>query len=537
MLRTLTVVILLSCAARPAAQTADLVVRGALDGDLLGSALAAGDDLDGDGVPELLLGAPALPGAAGAPGHARAVLGDTGRELFRLQTSGPADLFGFAVACAGDADGDGLRDLLVGGPGAAPQPAGGEARLFSSATGLLLATLQAGTGDTWDGFGHALCDAGDLDGDGHGDFVVGGPSLSGEQPGLLRAYGADAAPLFDASGVAAGDQFGFALAGAGDVDLDGVPDLLVGAPAGGYARVVSGAGGGTLLTLPGAGGGFARALCAAGDIDGDGVPDLAVGAPLFHRVDILSGAGGGLLRRFEKLGGEFGSALAPLGDTDADGVPDLLVGAPAEAVAAGAGGGAAFVTSGATGQNLFKFAGATAGARLGAAAAAADLDGDGRPELLLGAPGESGPGGTTGGAARRYAGELAGSIVAFGQGCPGSFLITPRLDLVGDPLPNGELLLSLTKGFGGAAALVAIGAGAGGSPLANGCILWADPLLLGVAVVLEGSGIPGSGSLTLAGRLPPAATSGTSFSVQALIADPGADGGVSSTSAFLVSVP
>ena len=535
MLRTTAAV--LSLAALAAAQTPQVLTQGYNGGDLFGSALAVGDDLDGDGVPDLLVGAPALPGSASSPGYAVALSGDSGALIFPLLTTGEADLFGFAVAAAGDKDGDGLRDLLVGNPGAAgPQPNGSDARLFSSATGLLIAELPGATLDSWDAFGHAVCDAGDLTGDGVSDFAVGGPSLSGEQPGFVRVFRSDTDPLFEAWGDAAGEQFGFALAGAGDVNLDGVPDLLVGAPAGGYARLVSGADGATLRTLPGVGGGFARAVSAAGDMDGDGTPDLAVGAPLFHRVDILSGASGLLLRRFEKLVGEFGSAIAPLGDANADGVPDLLVGAPAETVGADAAAGAGFAISGATGQNLFKFAGATAGARLGAAVAAGDLDGDGRPEMLLGAPGELAFDATAHGAARLYAGELAGSIVAFGIGCPGSFLITPRLDVVGDPLPDGELTLTVTKGLGGVPALLAVGAGAGGAPLANGCILWAEPLVGAVALLLVGD-FPGSGTATLVGRLPHDVSPGTTFSLQVLVADPGADGGVSGTSAFLVTVP
>ncbi|MBM3986040.1 MAG: hypothetical protein FJ296_10195, partial [Planctomycetes bacterium] len=228
--------VVLSLSALAAAQTPQVLEQGFADGDRLGAALAVGDDLDGDGVPELLVGAPALPGSDSSPGYAVALSGATGALVHRLLTSSDADQFGFAVAAAGDADGDGLRDLLVGNPGSGPLPGGGEARLFSGATGALLAVLTGGTTDSWDAFGHATCDAGDLTGDGAPDFALGAPSLSGEQPGFVRVFGADAAPLFDVPGDAAGEQFGFALAAAGDVDLDGVPDLLVGAPAGGYAR-------------------------------------------------------------------------------------------------------------------------------------------------------------------------------------------------------------------------------------------------------------------------------------------------------------
>jgi len=252
-------------------------------------------------------------------------------------------------------------------------------------------------------------------------------------------------------------------------------------------------------------------------------------------VDVLSGTDGDLVRRFEKLGGDFGRSIAPLGDVNDDLVPDLLVGAPADDVLADVGAGTAFVISGKNGQNLFKFTGATAGARLGTAAAAGDLDGDGRPEMLLGAPGDLVPDGSATGTAGVYAGKLAGSIVNYGLGCPGSFLITPRLDLFGDPLPGGKLTLSITNALGGAAAGILIGTGTMDLPLANGCIVWGNPLVLTVGLVLDGS-FPGEGNKTLVGRLPLDTPVGLLFSAQVLIVDEGTDGGIAGTSAYAVTV-
>src|SRR5262245_44157299 len=422
-------------------QTPLLAPHGDHAGDQFGGAICVTDDLDGDGVPDVLIGAPALPGSASAPGFARVVSGADGSLIYRLQTGAQPDLFGATAAASLDLDGDGLRDLLVGQPGAGPHLAGPEVLLFASSTGQNIAAFADITGDSWNAFGHGLADIGDVNGDGDSDVAIGAPSLSDEHAGFVRIAWGPLALHLDIDGDATGDHFGFAVAGVGDTDLDGVPDVLAGAPGGNFTRLLSGADGATLLTLPGEGGDFGSAVSAVGDLDGNGVPDLAVATPLFDRVDIFSGADGDLLRRFEKAGGEFGRSIAPLGDVNDDLVPDLLVGAPADAVLDKEGAGTAFVISGATGQNLFKFTGHSAGAHLGTSAAAADLDGDGRPEMLLGAPDDLLADGTPAGTVGIYDGILAGTMVSLGIGCPDGFLITPKIDCFGDPLPGGKLTL------------------------------------------------------------------------------------------------
>ena len=145
-----------------------------------------------------------------------------------------------------------------------------------------------------------------------------------------------------------GREFGLALAGVGDVDGDGVPDLAVGAPEQGRVFLFSGATGQRLRTLnnptPQAGARFGRALAGVGDVDGDGVPDLTVGAPgqdvegrdTQGQVFLFSGATGQQLRTLNnptpQAGARFGRELAGVGDVDGDGVSDLAVGAPFQPV-------------------------------------------------------------------------------------------------------------------------------------------------------------------------------------------------------------
>jgi len=370
-------------------------------GDRCGTALAGVGDVDGDGRPDVVVGLPRATGAAAGTGLARVLSGADGTLLLEVPGTAPAGRFGASVGGVGDVDGDGTPDFVVGAPYGAP--GAGSAGVYSGSGGALLAGWTGGA--TGDRFGQAVCGLGDLDGDGRGDVAVGAPlaDVNGTNSGRVEVFsGADGSVLLVLDGAAAWDQFGFALAGPGDVDGDGVPELLVGAPfsdANGFnagsAYLHSGADGHLLLVFHGAAPGdwLGSDVDGAGDANGDGTVDLALGVPGSDLggpdsggAEVRSGIDGSVLLRIAAGVGEYAGSVSRLGDADGDGFDDLLFGSPASDQA-GRDAGWVRVVSGRTGCNLLLRGGLERNDWLGAALArVGDVNGDGRPDFACGAP-------------------------------------------------------------------------------------------------------------------------------------------------------
>lgn len=300
---------------------------------------------------------------------------------------------GLAVAAPGDLDGDGLADFV----GTADPDSGSVVRGFSSATGAVLFTSSEPPGNP--GYGNVLASPGDVDGDGLGDILLGSAATWGQ--GFVIS-GADGHTIHVLEPATPDESLALDVSAIGDLDLDGVPDLLVGAELfdgpghwSGAARVYSGADASQLLQVTGASGErLGNGLASPGDVTGDGLPDFAAGAYTAYvfgldkgAVRLFSGADGAMLAEWSGPPTEtnFGKTLAAAGDLDGDGVGDLLA-SKSTADTNGNTSGHVRAWSGATLALIFESDGEP-GDHLGLAlAAAGDWNGDGFGDVYAGAP-------------------------------------------------------------------------------------------------------------------------------------------------------
>jgi hypothetical protein len=381
--------------------TTPFTLTGQNGGDTFGRAVSGIGDVNGDGYDDFIVGASG--NGAGGPDAGRAYVysGLTGTRLYLFTGEEENDNLGWSVSGAGDVNGDGTPDFIIGTRNAGGT---GKAYVYSGADGSELYTFVGA--DAGDNLGWGVNDAGDVDGDGYDDVIVGAPSaIPLAQPGKAYVFsGFDGSVIHEFNGEAPEDVFGRSVCGIGDVDGDGHADVAVAAAnndAGGNnagrVYVYSGDDGSLLYTLTGErrGHNFGFEIAGVGDVNDDGIPDLAVGAPGADagRVYVFEGHTGNLIyvANGEIPGDEFGRSVAGCGDLNGDHIPDVIVGARGNDIA-GNNAGRAYALLGHNGAFFYTFTGDGNNRALGTAVSCAgDVNGDGIDDILLSGP-RRGPG-------------------------------------------------------------------------------------------------------------------------------------------------
>jgi hypothetical protein len=446
----------------------------------LGSSVASAGDVNGDGYADVIVGAPGFDSGSVDEGAALIFLGgpngipDAGPLSAQTQLEGnqPSAVLGDSVASAGDVNGDGYADVIVGAPGYDHgQLDEGMALVFlGSASGVAdgnptTAHAQLESDQVGAQFGSSVASAGDVNGDGYADVVVGDPLNDNN-----NAFSAGAAFVFlgSANGIADGNPvnahaqllastssaaLGTSVASAGDVNGDGYDDLIVSAPGinstwpgegfvliymGSAQGVTSGGLGVAATTIRGnqLNAHIGDSVASAGDVNGDGYADVIVGAVLYDASPTTTGeafvflgsasgvASGPVTTAHAKLSSDqvssfLGSSVASAGDVNGDGYADVIVsdyGYENE--------GRAFVYLGSqdglpSGSSQVAYAQldvGQAGALFGySVASAGDVNGDGYADVIVGAQAYENDH-LNEGAAFVYLGGATGITPGFAQG-------------------------------------------------------------------------------------------------------------------------
>ncbi len=466
-------------------------LHGGAASDHSGYSVSTAGDVNGDGIDDLIIGAPfADPSGRSSAGESYVVFGTTGSfpstiDLSDLGSSGftlngdaDNDRSGWSVSTAGDVNDDHIDDLIIGALRASPNghSRAGKSYVVFGASNLGLTgsidlasldgtngfTLNGGTADDFSGT--SVNKAGDVNGDGIDDLIIGSPNATSAAGISHVVFGAsglgltgsiDLASLdgtngFILNGDAAGESSGQSVSSAGDVNGDEIDDLIIGAPnadpngnsGAGSSYVVFGASnlgltgsidlasldGTNGFTLYGSGGitgeNSGQSVSTAGDVNGDGIDDLIIGAP-FAEPNGISSAGNsyvvfgainlgltgsinlanldgvnGFILNGGTAGEISGQSVSTAGDVNGDGIDDLIIGAPYATPNGINTAGSCYVVFGTTSgfnspvdlsdigpdSGITLIGGTTGNAIGGSVNAAGDVNGDGVDDLIIGAP-------------------------------------------------------------------------------------------------------------------------------------------------------
>jgi hypothetical protein len=467
----------------PGNETSGTLMVGSVASGRFGSVVADAGDINGDGFDDVLITAPGIDPAAA--GMTRIAYGSED-GVGSAHTVYATYAFGRTAAGAGDINGDGYADIIIGNPNYTNTGNGGEVRIYYGSPNGPDASNYVTLTEPSNGslFGLAVSSATDLNGDHYADIVIGAPKykVGNEARGAAFVYYGASTGLITTPKILPGKSInasmGAAVAGLGDTNGDGFDDLIVGAPTtntpaveAGVAWVYYGSASGvdnstTFLKDDNAYVHFGASVAAAGDVNGDGFSDAVVGIPGWGiaesgAIAVYHGQSAGLQessRQFHYgLSSDtgFGTSVSGAGDVNGDGYSDLIVGSPAYYTMESQYGRFTIIPGNYPGANSTVTGWAGVGVvkmdQMGASVSGAgDVNGDGFSDIIVGIPGFDAPAAQDAGSVRAYfgGGELlewneqsypparkgnltvhnAGTLTPYAPGLPGQDA-TPTFDI------------------------------------------------------------------------------------------------------------
>jgi hypothetical protein len=400
---------------RPAVIPDRWMADGDQAGASFGHSVATAGDVNGDGFDDVIVGAYQYDHSQLDEGRAFAYEGSAHGLSTVLAWTADGGLmqafFGYSLGTAGDVNGDGFDDVIVGAYSGNNNP--GRAFVYQgSASGLPTSPGWIAVNDQVGSlFGLSVGTAGDVNGDGYADVIVGAPGFDSDEGDSGRAFlyegspsGLSSTPDWSSGLDEPNSFFAWSVATAGDVNGDGFDDVIVGANGvyfGDHAFVYLGSPSGLASTPAWSAGrdmglsGFGGSVATAGDVNGDGFDDVIVGAPGSSggSAFVYHGSASGLSSKpawIDHVSGSFGYSVGTAGDVNSDGFDDVIIGAlwysdgQLEE-------GAAFVFAGSPrgliGTHSFsRDEGNQETARLGVSVGSAgDVNGDGTTDTIVGA--------------------------------------------------------------------------------------------------------------------------------------------------------